>query len=70
MSMIRMAQQPTAANDFASNDLASNDLASLQVVAHDWIAYRELSLWLFYTPAGAITDLPDRVPAVACISPA
>lgn len=40
-------------------------LVSLQVTPGDWAAMRTLSLWLFHTPAGAVTNLPDGVPAVA-----
>ena len=42
-----------------------SEIASLKVGSHDWPAYRELSLWLFHTPSGAIDGLPPNVPAVA-----
>jgi cellulose synthase (UDP-forming) len=45
-------------------------IVSLQVLPGDWEAMRTLSLWLFHTPAGALADLPDGVPAAASIEPA
>jgi cellulose synthase (UDP-forming) len=42
-----------------------SEIASLKVDSHDWLAYRELSLWLFHTPSGAVDGLPASVPAVA-----
>jgi cellulose synthase (UDP-forming) len=45
-------------------------IVSLQVLPGDWAAMRTLSLWLFHTPAGAVSDLPDGVPAAASIEPA
>ena len=42
-----------------------SEIASLRVGSHDWLAYRELSLWLFHTPPGAIDGMPPNVPAVA-----
>jgi hypothetical protein len=44
---------------------ADSRLVSLQVTPGDWAAMRTLSLWLFHTPAGAVSNLPDGVPAVA-----
>jgi cellulose synthase (UDP-forming) len=44
--------------------------ASLQVLPTDWAAMRTLSLWIFHTPAGAVANLPDGVPAAACTAPA
>jgi hypothetical protein len=45
-------------------------IVSLQVLPADWAAMRTLSLWLFHTPAGALSDLPAGVPAAASIEPA
>ena len=45
-------------------------LASLQVLPTDWAAMRTLSLWIFHTPAGAVANLPDGVPAAASTAPA
>ncbi len=44
------------------------DTASLRVPAHDWEAFRIMSLWLFHTPAGVVDGLPFGVPAVAARS--
>jgi cellulose synthase (UDP-forming) len=38
---------------------------SLLVRFGDWSAYREIALWLFHTPPGAVAGLPDGTPAVA-----
>ncbi len=46
------------------------DHLSLQVPEHDWDTYRDLSLWLFHTPPGAVAGLPPHVPAVAATLPA
>jgi cellulose synthase (UDP-forming) len=45
-------------------------LVSLRVLPGDWAAMRTLSLWLFHTPAGALKNLPDGVPAAASTEPA
>lgn len=42
---------------------------SLRVTDGDWASYRALSRWLFHTPAGAVSGLPDGVPAVAAGDP-
>ena len=44
-------------------------LVSLRALPRDWAAMRTLSLWLFHTPAGAVTNLPPGVPAAASIEP-
>lgn len=49
---------------------SDQDLVSLSADPGDWATMRVLSLWLFHTPAGAVTDLPDGVPAAACTTPA
>ncbi len=45
-------------------------LASLRVQPGDWAGMRTLSLWMFHTPAGAVSNLPDGIPAVASTVPA
>lgn len=40
------------------------ETVSLRVRFGDWQAYREISLWLFHTPSGAIQGLPPGTPAV------
>ena len=40
-------------------------LVSLRALPGDWEAMRTLSLWIFHTPAGAVTDLPAGIPAAA-----
>jgi cellulose synthase (UDP-forming) len=44
-------------------------LVSLRVLPGDWAAMRTLSLWLFHTPIGAVSDLPAGVPAAASTAP-
>jgi cellulose synthase (UDP-forming) len=44
-------------------------LASLRVLPNDWAAMRTLSLWMFHTPRGVVSDLPPGVPAVASTTP-
>jgi cellulose synthase (UDP-forming) len=46
-----------------------DQLASLRVLPGDWAAMRTLSLWLFQTPPGAVSDLPGGVPAAASTTP-
>jgi cellulose synthase (UDP-forming) len=41
------------------------ELVSLQTIAGDWGAYQAMSLWLFHTPPGVLSNLPAGVPAVA-----
>jgi len=45
-------------------------LVSLRVLPGDWAAMRTLSLWLFHTPAGALKNLRDGIPAAASTEPA
>src|SRR4051794_18029084 len=40
-------------------------IVSLRALPGDWEAMRALSLWIFHTPAGAVTALPDGIPAAA-----
>jgi cellulose synthase (UDP-forming) len=58
MTMVRMPQQ--------SSD---HELASLQAVTGDWTAIQTMSLWMFHTPAGAVSSLPPGVPAIASTTP-
>ena len=48
---------------------ADERLASLRVLPGDWAAMRTLSLWLFHTPSGALSDVPRGVPAAASTKP-
>ncbi len=41
------------------------DVVSCRVLADDWASYRVMSRWLFHTPPGAVSGIPDGVPAVA-----
>ena len=41
------------------------ELISLQAVEGDWHALRELALWLFHTPPGAVPNLAPDTPAAA-----
>ena len=50
-------------------DQPGREIISLRVTDGDWTSYRALSRWLFHTPAGAVSGLPDQVPAVAAIDP-
>ena len=43
----------------------AGDLVKLSSVEGDWVALRDLSLWLFHTPHGAVPALPAGVPVVA-----
>jgi cellulose synthase (UDP-forming) len=45
-------------------------LVSLRVPPGDWATMRTLSLWLFHTPSGVVTNLPHGVPAAASAVPA
>jgi cellulose synthase (UDP-forming) len=45
------------------------ELASMRTQPGDWNAYRTMSLWLFHTPAGALSSLPAGVPAIAVTTP-
>ena len=45
---------------------AAFDVASIRAPSGDWESYRTLSLWMFHTPAGAVSTLPPGVPVVAC----
>lgn len=47
----------------------AHQLVSLRALPGDWAAMRTLSLWLFHTPAGAVTNLPPGVPAAASTEP-
>ncbi|CAN5314438.1 glycosyltransferase [soil metagenome] len=42
-----------------------SDIVKLSTVDGDWATLRDLSLWLFHTPAGAVPALPAGVPVVA-----
>jgi cellulose synthase (UDP-forming) len=46
-------------------DPSGNDVVSCRLLADDWDGYRTMSRWLFHTPPGAVTGMPDGVPAVA-----
>jgi len=50
--------------------LRGDRLVSLRTLPGDWEAMRTLSLWLFHTPPGAVSNLPDGVPAAASTAPA
>jgi cellulose synthase (UDP-forming) len=50
-------------------DDPDGQLVSLRALPGDWAAMRTLSLWLFHTPPGAVSDLPDGVPAAASTTP-
>jgi hypothetical protein len=50
-------------------DDPDGQLVSLRALPGDWAAMRTLSLWLFHTPRGAVSDLPDGVPAAASTMP-
>jgi cellulose synthase/poly-beta-1,6-N-acetylglucosamine synthase-like glycosyltransferase len=52
------------------DDEPGDRLVSLRVLPCDWAAMRTLSLWLFHTPNGAVSNLPDGVPAAASTAPA
>jgi cellulose synthase (UDP-forming) len=41
------------------------DVVSMRLAEGDWEGYRTLSMWLFDTPAGALSGVPRGVPAVA-----
>lgn len=41
------------------------NLASLRIADGDWAAMRQVALWLFHTPPGALGFLPSGVPAAA-----
>ena len=43
-------------------------VASLRVLPTDWVAFRTMSLWMFHTPAGAVSHLPSGVPVVATLA--
>ena len=46
------------------------ELISLQAVEGDWHALRELALWLFHTPPGAVPNLaPDTPPPPSTTHP-
>ena len=49
--------------------VSGEELATLRIPTGDWDAYRDLSLWVFHTPAGAVPGLPAGVPAAAVIGP-
>jgi cellulose synthase (UDP-forming) len=48
----------------------SNRVVSLRALPGDYAAMRTLSLWLFHTPVGAVSNLPAGVPAAASTAPA
>ena len=41
------------------------DIVKLSTVDGDWATLRDLSLWLFHTPEGAVPALPPGIPVVA-----
>jgi len=47
------------------SDSSGYDVVSCRLLADDWAGYRTMSRWLFHTPPGAVTGIPDGVPAVA-----
>ena len=59
MEMLRLSDQH---DDF--------DRASLRALDTDWTAFREMSLWLFHTPANAVARLLPGVPVIATLSSA
>ena len=59
MEMLRLSDQH---DDF--------DRASLRALDTDWTAFREMSLWLFHTPANAVAGLLPGVPVIATLSSA
>ena len=40
---------------------------SLRIAEGDWESVRNISLWLFHTPPGAVPGLPDGIPVVAAV---
>ncbi|MGI8899762.1 MAG: glycosyltransferase [Nocardioides sp.] len=42
-----------------------DDIVKLSTVDGDWATLRDLSLWLFHTPEGAVAALPAGIPVVA-----
>lgn len=50
------------------SEASGSDLVSLRVCARDWSTYRALSLWLFHTPQGVLSGVPDGVPAIAAMT--
>ena len=51
----------------AEKSVAGETFYITKVAEGDWAAYRVLSLWMFHTPADALPDLPQGVPAVALV---
>jgi cellulose synthase (UDP-forming) len=47
---------------------AAVDVLALRAEDGDWLAMRDLSLWMFHTPDHAVAGLPAGVPAVAARS--
>ena len=43
------------------------DIVKLSTVDGDWATLRDLSLWLFHTPEGAVPALPPGIPVVAVL---
>ena len=59
-----------AVGDHGTDTPEDERLVSLRALPGDWAAMRTLSLWLFHTPPGAASDLPQGVPAAASTAPA
>lgn len=66
---VKLALVRATTGDLAT-DTAGDRLVSLRALPGDWAAMRTLSLWLFHTPSGAVSDLPAGVPAAASTAPA
>ena len=63
--------QPIKIEMIPLSDLRDDfDRASLRALDTDWTAFREMSLWLFHTPANAVAGLLPGVPVIATLSSA
>ena len=58
--------QPIKIEMIPLSDLRDDfDRASLRALDTDWTAFREMSLWLFHTPANAVAGLLPGAPVIA-----